>query len=139
MRTNPLLAISAAVYALPGLALLFAPREILAASGAPASAVADWLAQVLGAALLGFAWINWLHRYTRTHGILGRTVLLPNLIFVTTAFWLALGAWRRDPEIRLFVWASIVLGALAVAFGSRLFAKSPEPAPDGMAEETGPR
>lgn len=134
MRTNPLLAASAAVYALPGLALVFAPQEILAAHGAPASAVTAWLAQAFGAALLGFAWINWLHRFTRTHGILGRTVLLPNLIFVTTAFWLALGAWRRNPEVRLFVWAAIVLGALSIAFGSRLFARGPEPPQPGAAE-----
>lgn len=90
MRLNYLLTATALLYGVIGLGLTFAPSEILGVVGAAPSAVGSWLAQALGAALLGFASLNWLSRYTETRGIFGRPVLLPNLVFVTVNFWLAL-------------------------------------------------
>jgi hypothetical protein len=124
MKTNLLLLASAAVYGLAGIALLFAPAEILGRLGEAATPWETWLAQAFGAALLGFAWLNWFHRYTVTAGILGRPVLMPNLAFASMAFWLGAGAWRRaagHPPGLLAVAASF--GVFAIAFGARLFAR----------------
>ena len=121
MRVNFLLAVTAALYGVAGVGLTFAPGEVLAAVGASASVAGTCLVQMLGAALLGFAWLNWLHRYSKTQGILGRPVLLPNLMFVSVSFWLAAGAWRRAPNEFFLLACAIVLGALSVAFGARIF------------------
>lgn len=122
MRMNPLLTVTAAIYGVVGLGLLFAPDELLSAAAAPASPLVVWLVQALGSALLALAFMNWMNRFTRTEGVLGRPVLLPNLFFATTAFWLALGAWRRSPGPVLLA-AAFVLGVLAIAFGARMFAR----------------
>ena len=123
MRLNILLIVAAALYGLAGIALLFAPEELLTAAGVPASTVVAWLAQALGAALLALAFLNWMNRFTRTQGVLGRPVLLPNFFFATTSFWLALAAWRRTPD-PVLLGCAIVLGALAVAFGARMFGRA---------------
>ncbi len=123
MRLNPLLTVAAALYGAAGIALLFAPDELLAAMGAPASILVSWLAQALGAALLALAFLNWMNRFTRTQGVLGRPVLLPNFFFAATSFWLALAAWRRTPD-PVLLGSAIALGALAVAFGARMFGRA---------------
>lgn len=122
MSTNYLLAATAVFYALSGLLLLFVPDVFLVAIGATLSVAGSWAAQSLGAALLGFAWLNWMQRHLKTEGIYGRSVLLPNLVFVSVSFWSALAAWRRAPSPQLLL-CGVLLGALSVAFGARLFAR----------------
>jgi hypothetical protein len=62
----------------------------------------------------------------RDETILGRPVLMPNLAFASIVFWLALGAWRRSPDgSRVLLAVAAAFGALALAFGARLFAKGP--------------
>ncbi|MEZ5313455.1 MAG: hypothetical protein R2862_07260 [Thermoanaerobaculia bacterium] len=126
MRSNPLLTLTAAAYGLAGLALTFAPAETLRGAGLTPEPAMTWFLQALGAALLALAWMNWLHRETKIGGIYGRTVLLPNLIFVSVAFWDALAAWRRAPERTLLLGIAIGLGVLSVAFGARLFGRNPQ-------------
>lgn len=127
MKLNALLAVTAAVYGVLGIALVFAPDELLAAVGSPQSAVPAFLAQMLGAALMGFAWMCWFQRYTKTEGILGRPVSMPNLLFATVAFWLALGAWRRHTELRVALAAAGVFGVLMVAYAARVFGRGRQP------------
>lgn len=124
MRANPLLVLSSAAYAVAGIALVFAPQETLSTLAVAGSPTSEWLAQAFGAALLGFAWLNWLQRPMQTGGIYGRTVVLPNLIFVLTAALSAWSAWRRDPSRPLLL-AALAFGLLAIAFGSRLYARGP--------------
>jgi len=124
VKANFLLIAAAAVYGVAGAALLFVPEEILAALGEAATPFVAWLVQALGAALLGFACLNWFHRFTLTRGILGRPVLMPNLAFASIAFWLALGAWRRAGGSLALGSIAAVFGLLSVAFGARLFARS---------------
>jgi hypothetical protein len=71
--------VSAAVLLLGGAALLFAPDAILPAlvPGFPPDAA--WLGQLLGAAWLGVAALNWLQRGAVLGGIYGRPVVFANL------------------------------------------------------------
>jgi len=119
VKLNLLLVASAAVYGVSGLALTFAPAELLAALGASPSAAPLVLAQLLGAALLALATLDWLQRYATVGGILGRPVLLANLIFALPGFLSALRAWRHDGGAPLLTIAC-VLGAFTAAFGMRL-------------------
>jgi hypothetical protein len=121
VKLNPLLFLTALLDGLIGLAFVFAPAEILSSIGIPVSVGSTWLAQVLGAALLSLAWLNWLQRYARIGGVLGRTVLLPNLMFTSVGFGLTLSAWRHEPEGTVILIPALLLGSLAVAFGLRLF------------------
>jgi hypothetical protein len=124
VKVNFLLLTAAAFYGVAGVALLFAPEEILTALGEAATPFVAWLMQAFGAALLGFAWLNWFHRYTLTGGILGRPVLMPNLAFASISFWLALGAWRRAGGSLPLGSVAAGFGLLSVAFGARLFART---------------
>ena len=70
---------SAGALAAGGAALLFASDALLPAlaPGVPPSAA--WLGQLLGAAWLGVAALNWLQRSTVLGGIYGRPIVLANL------------------------------------------------------------
>lgn len=125
MKSDPLLVAPAVLYGAAGLALVFAPAEILASLGGPATSVGAWLAQLLGSALLGLAWLNWLQRSAKVGGIFGRHVLLPNLMFTTVAFWLTLSAWRHQPERLSVLVVGVVFGTLSVLFGIRMFGRAP--------------
>ena len=70
--------VSALVLLLGGLALLFAPDVLLPAlvPGFPRGAA--WLGQLLAAAWLGVAALNWVQRAAVLGGIYGRPVVLAN-------------------------------------------------------------
>jgi len=125
MHLNRLLAATAVVYALAGLALTFAPTEIAAFAGVAVSPESLWLAQALGGAFLALAWLNWLHRFARTAGILGRSVVLPNLLFALVASLNAIAALRHGAAGERLFPLAIVFGIVAIAFGSRLFVATP--------------
>jgi hypothetical protein len=68
-----------------GVGLLFAPDVLLPALAPGFPTQAAWLGQLLGAAWLGMAALNWLQRGTLLGGIYGRPVVLANaaLYFVS--------------------------------------------------------
>jgi hypothetical protein len=71
--------VSAAVLLLAGVALLFAPDVLLPALVPGFPPVAAWLGQLLGAAWLAVAALNWLQRAAVLGGIYGRPVVLANV------------------------------------------------------------
>lgn len=126
MKLNPLLVAAGTVYGATGLAFTFAPAELLAALQAPALAIFVWLAQLLGAAILALAVLNYVHRYSVVGGILGRPILFANLVFLSVSFFATLNSWRRDGG-SVYLTACIVFGILFAAFGVRLFARVGSP------------
>jgi hypothetical protein len=109
VKLRRLLLVTVLVYSIAGLGLTFAPAEILASFGPPPSPADMWLAHLLGAALLGLAVPNWLQRYASTGGVLGRPLLLTNLVFLTASFFASVHAWRSL--------GGTVLPACTLAFG----------------------
>lgn len=112
-----LLQLSAIVYGLLGAALIFAPDEIanrLVLSGNPVTL------QVLGAAVFGFAMLNWMSRGTRIGGIYGRPLVVANLTHASVATLSLLRPAIRGGGISLLI-PLAVYAVLAVAFGSRLY------------------
>lgn len=122
MKLNPLLVAAAIVYCAAGLPLIFAPAEMLALLGTPPSAGSAWMAQLLGAAILGLAFLDWLQRYAEVGGILGRPVLIANLAFTTVAFFASVSSYRHRGG-PAFLASAVVLGVLTFAFGVRLFGR----------------
>jgi len=120
MTVNRLVLAAALAYGVPGLALTFGPDAVLARAGASAAPIDVWLAHLLGATLLGLAFLNWVQRHALMGGIYGRPLLLANLMFVTVAFFASARVWF-DLGGRLIAVATVVLGLLAIAFGRSLF------------------
>ena len=109
---------SAIVLALGGVALLFAPDVILPAlvPGFPPSAA--WLAQLLAAAWLGVAALDWLQRATLLGGIYGRPVVLANLALYFIGDLAVLRA-LREPDAPRALWIIAVPATLlAIAYGA---------------------
>ena len=112
--------ISAIVLALGGVALLFAPDVILPAlvPGFPPSAV--WLAQLLAAAWLGVAALDWLQRATLLGGIYGRAVVMANLVLYFVGDLAVLRA-LREPDAPRALWCFVVPATLlAIVYGALL-------------------
>jgi len=116
--------ISAAVLLLGGLAFLFAPDSLLPAlvPGFPPSAA--WIGQLLGAAWLGVAAINWLQRATMLGGIYGRPIVFANLVLYAVSALsllrtlLGAGAFRAS-------WVLIVPAAVLAVVYSALLLRGP--------------
>jgi len=124
---------SALVLLFAGLALLFASDAILPTivPGLPPSGT--WLGQLLAAAWLGVASLNWLQRRALLGGIYGRPTVLANLtLYLISALSLlrALPGHRVHPAL----WAAMVLSTLLAAAYGTLLLRGPfgpsEPPPD---------
>ena len=116
--------VSAAVLLLGGLALLFAPDVVLPAlvPGFPRSAA--WLGQLLAAAWLGIAALNWLQRATLLGGIYGRPVVVANgaLYFITAASLVRPLLAGTAPSL---VWLLCVPAALLAGIYGALLLRGP--------------
>jgi hypothetical protein len=121
MNTRLLLISSAAFLAVLGLVLTFAPAEVLATDD-PRTIV---VGQLLGAALCGGAFLNWMSRGAPMGGIYGRPLAIGNLVHFTVG-GLALVKVIRSVEPFGFV-TIMIIGylLLAVLFAWVAFFTSP--------------
>lgn len=114
MSTRLILSSSALFLATIGLALTFAPHEILATSD-PLQTTA---AQLLGAALCGFAFLNWMSKGTVMGGIYGRPLAIANLAhFTIGGLALIKMAGQLEPS-----WFFLTIAAVYMLFAA-LFAR----------------
>jgi hypothetical protein len=115
---------SAALLFLAGAALLFAsdvlvPRLV---PGMPPSGA--WIGQLLGAAWLGVAALNWLQRDTLLGGIYGRPVVFANLVLYFVGAMVLLRA-LLGPDAPRALWWIAVPGALLAAVYAVLLLRGP--------------
>jgi hypothetical protein len=103
-----------------GFALLFAPDAVLPrlVAGYPSSGL--WLGQLLGAAWLGLAALNWINRRLVLGGVFGRPIVLANAIHYFISAMVLLRAVIREPEVSVELMAIPAI-TLAVAYGALLF------------------
>lgn len=113
--------VSAATLLLGGLAMLFASDVILPGLVPGFPPAAEWLGQLLGAAWLGLAALNWSHRAAVLGGIYGRPVVFANLVtYVVGA--LALLKPLQSPATSTTPWfLAVPMVVLAIAYGALLF------------------
>ena len=83
MPTRNLMITSAAFMGAIGLALTFAPQEILHRFDSEATTWEVTLAQLCGALYCGFALLNWMAKGTPLGGIYGRPIVIGNLVHFT--------------------------------------------------------
>ncbi|MBC5775055.1 hypothetical protein H8S95_13340 [Pontibacter sp. KCTC 32443] len=79
MNTKLLMTSSAIVLGITGLLLSFLPQEILEYAGASSVVLFPIFLQLLGAAYLGFAMLNWMAKGNLIGGIYSRPVAIGNL------------------------------------------------------------
>jgi len=111
---NPGITISALCLGASGVLLLFAPRE--AGDALLPGVSADGLFQLLGAALLGFAAMNWTARGAALGGIYGRAVVVGNLMHMVVGAFVLVTRASNDTVTATF----LVLTGL-YALGAALF------------------
>ena len=112
---------SAGVLLLGGLALLFASDVILPRLVPGLPAAGAWLGQLLAAAWLAVATLNWMSRSVLLGGIYGRSVVQTNavLYFITATVLLRIVARRDAPAA---VWLLVAIAVLfAGIYGWLLF------------------
>lgn len=80
LRTRALMSTSALLLFAAGMALSFVADDVLALLVNDLDPVAFFLAQVVGAAWLGLAFLNWMNRGMSMGGIYGRPVSMPNFM-----------------------------------------------------------
>lgn len=124
-KSSPLLTVSAAVYFVAAVGLLFAPDEILGFAGALPSRLDAALLQVLGSALLGFAMLNWMQRHAVIGGIYGRPIVAANFAHAGSAAFLLAHVALRGERAPALLAALGIYGVLAIAFGARFYGRSP--------------
>lgn len=126
MRTDLVIGASAVVLGAMGLLLSFGPEEVAGALGvADPTALQALSLQLVGAAQLGWAMVNWMSRHNRFGGIYGRPLVVGNLLhFFAGGSAILKGSVGSSPAL---LTAGIVYALFAVAFGWLLF-RNPLPA-----------
>ncbi len=119
--TRLIMAASAIVLGLGGVAASFAPQEILSAFGTTAEGILPVLVQLHGAMLLGFAMMNWMAKDGLIGGIYNRPLAIGNLVhFVVGALALGKFVLRGDAAVATMVVAAVYT-LFAIAFARVLF------------------
>jgi len=115
---------SAGLLLLGGVALLFASDALLPALAPGVPTTAAWLGQLLGAAWLGLASLNWLQRAALLGGIYGRPIVLANLaLYFVSA--LSLLRARIDGAAPPTVWPALAAAAVMAAAYAALLLRGP--------------
>lgn len=132
MFTSSLSHVSALLLGAAGVVLLFAPDVVLPAIVPGFPATAAWLGQLLAAAWLGVATLNWLQRRAVLGGIYGRPVVLANLALYFISALSVVSALRSHAAPPILWLVVAVTGALAVGYAVLLLR-----GPFGVAERSG--
>ncbi len=118
MISSAISRLSAAVLLLGGLALLFGADTILPALAPGVTRSAAWIGQLLGAAWLSVAALNWYSRTALLGGIYGRAVVFANVVLY---FVSALTALRALPSGGPRLWLVAAPAAVfAIVYGALL-------------------
>jgi len=121
MRSTQVTRASAFVLVLAGAALLFAPVEVLSRTVPDIAPSTSWLGQLLGAAWLGLATMNWLARFTMVGGIYGRAIVSANAVAYFVSAMVMLSAGRRLGFSTPMLAITIVALVMAAVYGYLLF------------------
>ena len=120
MISSLLSRVSAALLLVAGGTLLFAPDVLLPAVIPGFPPAAAWFGQLLGAAWLAVAALNWLQRAAVLGGIYGRPVVLANVALYVISALSLLRTLLGGTAPRALWLALAPAAALAVAYGALL-------------------
>jgi hypothetical protein len=114
--------LSALWMAVLGLASTFLPQEILAHYRFAPDRHAALLIQILGAAYLGFAMLNWMAKDNLMGGVYSRPVAMGNMFhFFVAALALIKAAMSGAARTSEVMAAAVIYGVFAIWFGMVVF------------------
>lgn len=119
--TRYLMMASAAFMAVMGLALTFAPQEVLHRFDSDATLWERTLAQLCGAVFCGVAFMNWMAKGVALGGIYGRPVVIGNLAHFTMGALVLLKMPGGHAHSVLYWSLTAAYGVFAVLFGYVMF------------------
>ena len=123
MKLNVFMAIAAVVSGLFGLGFVFVPEQLMSFYGAAPHAGANYMAQLFGAALLGFAVILWLCKDAEDSPV-RQAILLGMFVADGVGFVVALMV-QLGGGINALGWSTVFIYLLfALGFGYFRFIKS---------------
>ena len=126
MNTKYVMSGAAIVLGLAGIVCLFLPEEIFKLYNSSAENVQLLLVQLLGAAYLGFASLNWISRNALMGGIYGRPVVGANYTHFIIGSLLVVKAVVSKPD-NIMLWCAMAVYALfAIGFAAILHGPPPE-------------
>lgn len=129
MNTKLLMAASASVLAVAGIAGSFLPHELLTRLGVEPDGLLPTIVQLHAALLLGFAAVNWMAKDSLIGGIYNRPVALGNLLHFTVGAITLVKFVIGGGAAPLFVIIATVLYVLfATGFAIVLFGSPVKPA-----------
>jgi hypothetical protein len=123
MKLNMFMTIVAVVAGLFGLGFVFSPEQILSLYGAASDESANYMAQLFGAALLGFAVILWLCKDAEDSPV-RQAILLGLFVAEGVGFVVAL-ITQLGGGVNALGWSTVIIYLLfALGFGYFRFIKS---------------
>ena len=122
MNTRILMTLSAITLALAGIALTFAPEEILLSISTEGTPTLILILQLLGALYFGFGMLNWMTKTARIGGIYNRPVAVANFSHYAIAALALVKSATINTNLPTPIWiCAIVYAVFAVAFGALFF------------------
>ena len=118
MNTKSLMTLSAMVYALIGISLIFLPKEILDYLELSVSDTLELLMQIIGSLYFAFAMLNWMSKGSLIGGIYGRPIAMANLTHFVIAGLALIKGILSNPSLSYIIWSiAIIYSIFAILFG----------------------
>ncbi|HEY4320049.1 MAG TPA: hypothetical protein VGM77_02635 [Gemmatimonadales bacterium] len=112
---------SAAFLAVGGLALLFAPDDILPRVIPNFPVTASWLGQLIAAGWLALAVLNWFSRASVLGGIYARPIVLANALFYFIGATTLFRSIRGHVDLSVLWWVAVPVTLFAAIYIRLLF------------------
>ncbi|MFA5669300.1 MAG: hypothetical protein WC967_08650 [Balneolaceae bacterium] len=117
MNTKILMMASSVFYGVIGFGLTFLPEEFFGYVSADINPFSIVTLQILGAAYLGFAMLNWITRRNPIGGIYGKPLLIANLVsFLVSSLTLIKMIGNIENHFNIFLALTIIYSAFTLAF-----------------------
>ncbi len=122
MNTKLIMTLSAAFLAAMGIAFIFLPQEIAAATNSGSGVTANLVFQALGALYFGFAMLNWMARGAIIGGIYNRPAAVANFTHFFIGALALIKAVPQSHNLPPLIWAvTFGYAVFATLFGFILF------------------
>ena len=126
MNTKLIMALSALLLALVGLAFTFFGAELAVFTGTGLSVTFQLILQLLGALYVGFAMLNWMAKGSAIGGIYNRPIAIANFAHFFIGGMALLKVVFNHPGVSPAIWAlALVYLLFAFLFGYIVFFRSP--------------
>jgi len=118
MNTKSLMTLSAMIYALIGISLIFLPNEILDYLELSVSETLQLLMQIIGSLYFALAILNWMSKGSIIGGIYNRPIAMANLAHFVIAGLALIKGILANPSLSYVIWSiAIIYSIFAIFFG----------------------